>query len=68
MAHEELGDTMFAPDVPKSPRMSWSKKDKQTMGLVHISLRNPRFGKLSMEEKGKAIIVESYARMKTYRL
>lgn len=29
------------------------------MGLVRMSLRNPRFGKLSMEEKVKAVIIES---------
>lgn len=58
MVHEEPGDVTVVPKVPKSPRMSQPKKDKKTMGPFRVSPRNPRFGKLSMEEKGKYITNE----------
>lgn len=45
--------------IPKSPQTLRRKKDKQVMGLVHMSPRNPRYNKLSMEEKGKEISIET---------
>lgn len=59
MAHEELGEAVAAPEVPKSPCMLRPHKDKKTMGPVRVSPRNPRFGKLSMVEKGKVITIET---------
>jgi len=46
-------------EVPKSPRTSRPKKDKQTMLLVCISPRNPQRAKITLQEKGKAINMEA---------
>lgn len=54
-----LGDTGVVPKNSKSPWTLRPKKDKQAMGLVRMSPRNPQFGKLSMEEKGKAVTIET---------
>ena len=35
------------------------KTDRQVVGLVHMSSRNSRFDKLSMEDKGKTINLET---------
>jgi len=35
------------------------KKDKQVAGPVCMSPRNTRFGKFSMEEKGKVVTIET---------
>jgi len=59
MVYGVPGDTGVMPEIPKSPWMPRPKKDKQTEGPVRMSPRNPRFGKLSMEEKGKAITFET---------
>lgn len=48
-----------APEIRKSPRMLRPKKDLQVAGPIRMSPRNPWFGKLSMEEKGKIVNVES---------
>jgi len=45
--------------IPKSPQTPRSKKDKQVAGTVRMSSQNPWFGKLSMEEKGKAVTIET---------
>lgn len=34
-------------------------KDPQVVGPVRVSLQNPRFNKLSMEENGKTVTIES---------
>ena len=34
LTQEELGEVATALEIPKSPRMSWPQKDKQTMGPV----------------------------------
>jgi len=52
---KEPDEADVAPEVPKSPRTPQPQKDKKTMGLVKIS---PRFNKLSVVEKGKAITIE----------
>jgi len=49
-------------EMPKSPLMPRPKKDKQAMDLICVSPRNPLHNKLSMEEKGKAITIETYHR------
>jgi len=55
VTQEEPGEAAAALDVPKSPRTPQPRKDKQTIGLVWVSLR---FGKLLVAEKGKAITTE----------
>lgn len=45
--------------VPKSPRMSQTKKNPQVAISVQKSPRNLRFKKLLMEEKGKTVTIES---------
>lgn len=47
------------PETLKSPWTLRPKTDKQAAGPVCMSPRNLQFGKLSMEEKGKAITIES---------
>lgn len=47
-----------APEIPKSPQTLRPKKDPQAVGPVHMSLRNPRFSKLSMEDKGKMVNIK----------
>ena len=42
--------------LPQTPR---PKKYKQAVGPIRMSPRNPRFGKLSMEEKGKVVTIET---------
>ena len=44
--------------IPKSSRTPRLKKDKHAMAHVHLSQRNPLCSKLSMEEKGKAVMLE----------
>lgn len=46
-------------EIPKSLRMLRPKKDKQAMILVCVSTRNPLRTKLTMEEMGKAINLET---------
>ena len=46
-------------EIPKSQRTLRPKKDKQPMILVRISPRNPLRTKLTMEEKGKVVNLES---------
>ena len=59
MAHEEPREVAATLEVPKSPRMPRPQKDKKMMGPVRVSPRNPRFGKLPMVEKGKAVTIET---------
>lgn len=47
------------PEIQKLPRTLRPKKDPQEAIPVCISPRNPWFGKLSMEEKGKIDNIES---------
>lgn len=58
MVHDVPKGTGVVPKIPKSPQMSRTKKDKQEMGPVHMSPRNLRFRKLSMEEKGKIVTIK----------
>ena len=58
MVHDVPKDTGVTPEIPKSPRTSRPKKDRQVAGPVYMSSRNPQFDKLSMEEKGKDITIE----------
>ena len=51
-----VGDT---PEIPKSPWTPRPKKDPQAAGPVRMSQQNPRFVKLSMEEKGKTVNIKS---------
>ena len=46
-------------EIPKSPRTPRPKKDKQTIGPIRMSPRNPQHNKLSMEEKGKAVTIKT---------
>ena len=57
--HDVPRDTGVVPEIRKSPRMPRPKKDKQLAGPVRMSPRNLRFGKISMEEKGKAVIIKT---------
>lgn len=57
--HDVPEGTGVAPEILKSPRMPRPKKDKQAMGPVRMSPRNPWFGKLSMEENGKVVTTET---------
>lgn len=45
-------------EIPKSQRTLKPKKDKEAMGPVCVSPRNLWHNKLSMAEKGKAVIIE----------
>lgn len=51
-----VGDTL---EIPKSPQMLSPKKDPQVVGLVHMPPQNPRFGKMSMEDKDQTTNIES---------
>ena len=51
-----IGDAL---EIPKSPQTLSPKKDPHVARLLHISLRNLQFIKLSMEEKGKIVNIES---------
>ena len=51
--------TPQAAEIPKSPKMLRTKKDPQIPGLVRRLSQNPRFSKLTMEEKGKVVTIES---------
>jgi len=46
-------------EILKSPRTPRPKKDKQAMAPMHVSPRNTLRSNLSMEEKGKAIMIET---------
>lgn len=46
-------------EIPKSPRMLRPRKDKHLMILVHVSSQNPLCTRLTMEEKGKEINLET---------
>ena len=46
-------------ELPKSPRMPRPKKDKQVIILIHVSPQNPPCTKLSMEENGKSVTIET---------
>lgn len=46
-------------DIPKSPRMVRPKKQKQEMVPLHESLQNLLRTRLTMEEKGKVINIET---------
>jgi len=46
-------------EIPKSPWTLRPKKYKQAMGPIRMSPRNPRYNKLSIEEKGKAVMIET---------
>lgn len=46
-------------EIPKSPRMPRPKKDKQVMVPVRVSPWNPLCTKLSVEDKGKVVIIET---------
>ena len=46
-------------EILKSPWTLWLKKSKQAMGLVRMSPRNLWHNKLSMEEKAKAVTIET---------
>ena len=59
MVGDVPGGTGVMTDIPKSSRTPRPKKDKQVMGPVCMSPRNPRHNKLSMEEKGKAVTIET---------
>lgn len=47
-----------APKIPKLPRTPRPKKDPQAVRAIRMSSRNPRFGKLSTEDKGKLVNIE----------
>lgn len=59
IVHDIPRDTRVASKIQKSPQMPRPKKDTQATGPVRMSPWNPQFGKLSMEEKGKAITIET---------
>lgn len=59
MVHDVSEETGVGPEIPKSPRTPRSIKDKQATGPVHMSPRDPRFNKLSMEEKGMVVTIKS---------
>lgn len=59
MVQDVPRDARDVPEILESAQMPRPKKDKQAMGLVRMSPRNSRFGKLSMEEKGKAVNIET---------
>lgn len=46
-------------EILKSPHMPRPKKEKQVMVPIRVSPRNPLCSKLSMEEKGKAVTIET---------
>lgn len=46
-------------EIPKSPRTLRPKKDKQLMILVHVSPQNLLRTRLTMEENGKAVDLET---------
>jgi len=48
-----------APEIPKSLRTPRPKKDPQGVGPFRMSPQNPQFGKLSTEDKGKTVNIES---------
>lgn len=52
----QVGD---APEILRLPRTSRPKIDTQAAGPVCMSSQNPQFGKLSMEDKGKMINLET---------
>ena len=58
-----IGDALegarIVAEILKSPRTPRPKKYKQVMVLIHVSPRNPSCTKLSMEEKGKAVTIET---------
>ena len=56
--HDVPGDTRVASKIPNSPWAPRPKKDKQGAGPVRMSPRN-LWHKLSMEEKGKAVTIET---------
>ena len=56
---EALESTRIIVEVPKSPRTSRPKKDKQAMIPMRISPQNPQRTKLTLQEKGKAINLEA---------
>lgn len=58
--HDVSEGTRVAPEIQKSPQMPRPKKDKQAMGPVRVSPSNMWFGKLSMEENGKVVTIETY--------
>lgn len=45
-------------EIPKSLRTPRPKKDKQAIAPVRVSSRNPLCSKLSMTDKGKAIMID----------
>lgn len=59
MVQDVLEGIEVMTEIFKSPRMPRPKKDKQAMEPVHMSSRNPRHSKLSMEEKGKVVTIET---------
>ena len=59
MVHDVPGDIGVTPEIPKSPQTPRPKKDKQAIRPVRMSSRNPQFGKLSMEGKGKDVIIKT---------
>lgn len=46
-------------EIPKSPQTPQPKKDKQVVGPICMSPRNPQHRKLSMEDEGKAVTIET---------
>lgn len=59
MIQEDPGEVAATPKIPMSPCMPQPQKYKQAMWPVQVSPQNPRSSKLSMDEKGKAITLET---------
>ena len=58
MVHDVSEDIRVASKIPKLARTPRLKKDNHVAGPVCMSPKNPQFGKLSMEEKGKVVTIE----------
>lgn len=59
MVHNETEGTQVVREILKLPRTPRPEKDKQAIGPVRMSPRNPQLGRLSMEEKGKIFTIET---------
>jgi len=51
--------TLWAVELPKSSKTPQTKKEPQIIVSVRRSLQNLCFSKLTMEEKGKTVTIES---------
>lgn len=58
MGEDVLEGAKVVTEIPKSPQTPRPKKDKQGMGPLSMSPRN-LLHKISMEEKGKAVTIET---------